>query len=185
MWELYTFWTIVPLIVVNTSLAASFPQLGVSGLAFCVIGIGALGSLLGGVLSQHLGSARVALGALALSGICGLIFALGWRELSTPALALLLVVWGASVVADSPQFSALAAKACPAESVGSALAIQNCIGFAITVVSIAATTALFEHIGLDSSWLLIPGPILGLVLFAWVRRQANASGCRRASEDAG
>lgn len=185
MWELYTFWTIVPLIVANTSLAASFPQLGISGLAFCVIGIGALGSLLGGVLSQYLGSARVALGALAISGTCGLIFALGWRELSTPALVLLLVVWGASVVADSPQFSALAAKACPPESVGSALAIQNCIGFAITVVSIAATTALFEHVGLDSSWLLIPGPVLGLLLFGWAGRQASANGCRQVSGKAG
>ncbi|BGE66961.1 TPA: MFS transporter [Pseudomonas aeruginosa] len=165
MWELYTFWTMVPLIVASTSLATSFPELGVSGLSFCVIGVGALGALLGGVLSQRLGSARVAIGALALSGACGLIFALGWRELPVPALLVLLVVWGASVVADSPQFSALAAKACPPEAVGGALAIQNCIGFAITVVSIAATTTLFEHYGLDASWLLIAGPVFGLVLF--------------------
>ena len=170
MWELYTFWTIVPLIVANTSLATRFPELGVSGLSFCVIGVGALGALLGGVLSQRLGSARVAMGALALSGACGLVFALGWRELPVPALLVLLVVWGASVVADSPQFSALAAKACPPESVGGALAIQNCIGFAITVVSIYATTALFEHYGLDSSWLLIPGPVFGLVLYGLFRR---------------
>lgn len=173
MWELYTFWTIVPLVVANTSLAERFPTLGISGLAFCVIGIGAIGSLIGGVLSQHVGSAKVALGALATSGICGLIFALGWREMPIFALVTLLVIWGASVVADSPQFSALAAKACPPEYVGGALAIQNCIGFAITVVSIAATTSLFERIGLDSTWLLIPGPIFGLISYGLTARSSK------------
>ncbi len=167
MWELYTFWTIVPLIAANTALADRFPALGVSGVSFCVIGIGALGSLIGGVLSQRIGSARVALVALALSGTCALLFALGWQQFSTPALAILLAIWGASVVADSPHFSALAARACRPELVGGALAIQNCIGFAITVVSIAAVTTLFEHIGLDSTWLLVAGPIFGLVAYTW------------------
>jgi len=50
--------------------------------------------------------------------------------------------------------------------VGNALAIQICIGFAITVVFIAA--ALFEHVGLDLSWLLILGPVLGLLFFSWM-----------------
>jgi MFS family permease len=167
MWELYTFWTIVPLIAANTTLADRFPALGVSGVAFLVIGIGAVGSLVGGLLSQRIGSARVALGALAMSGVCALLFASGWRALPTTALAVLLAIWGASVVADSPHFSALAAKACRPELVGGALAIQNCIGFAITVVSIAAVTTLFEQIGLDSTWLLVAGPIFGLIAYAW------------------
>jgi MFS family permease len=177
MWELYAFWTVVPLLIQSTSLASQFPGLSVSAMAFGVIGIGALGTLVGGALSRHIGSARVATGALAISGLCGLAFALGWRELPTLAMAALLLAWGASVVADSPQFSALAAQACPRELVGSALAIQNCIGFAITVVSIAATTALLERIGLDAAWLLVPGPLLGLIGFALTsRRTGSASG---------
>lgn len=172
MWELYTFWTTVPLLVAQTSLMTRFPTLGISGLAFCVIGVGALGSLIGGTLSRHIGSAKVAVGALTMSGLCALTFAIGWRQLPTEAIAVLLILWGASVVADSPQFSALAAKACPPDLVGSALAIQNSIGFAITVVSIAATTALFEHIGLDATWLLIPGPVLGLIGFTSASRGA-------------
>jgi len=177
MWELYAFWTVVPLLIQSTSLASQFPGLSVSAMAFGVIGIGALGTLVGGALSRHIGSARVATGALAISGLCGLAFALGWRELPTLAMAALLLAWGASVVADSPQFSALAAQACPRELVGSALAIQNCIGFAITVVSIAAMTALLERIGLDAAWLLVPGPLLGLIGFALTsRRTGSASG---------
>ncbi|SPA52206.1 MFS transporter [Cupriavidus taiwanensis] len=175
MWELYAFWTVVPALVARTSLAAMFPDIGVSGLAFMVIGIGGLGSLVGGSLSQRVGSARVALAALSLSGLCAIAFALGWRTLSPVPLLGLLLLWGASVVADSPQFSALAAKACPPELVGSALAIQNSIGFAITVVSIAATTALIERVGLDATWLLVPGPLLGLAGFSLTSLRARAS----------
>ncbi|MEM5402755.1 MFS transporter [Paraburkholderia unamae] len=173
MWELYAFWTAVPLLVARTSLRVHFPGVSVSGMSFIVIGIGALGSLIGGVLSRHIGSARVAIGALGMSGLCGLTFALGWRYLSPEVIVVVLLVWGASVVADSPQFSALAARACPPVLVGSALAIQNSIGFAITVVSIAATTTLLERVGLDATWLLVPGPILGLAAFALTSRSTS------------
>ncbi|UZE25792.1 MFS transporter [Pseudomonas sp. B21-056] len=174
MWELYAFWTLVPLIVSRTALASSFPALGVAGLSFCIMALGAVGSILGGMLSQRTGSAKVALGALSLSGACGLLFVLSAHQLPMWALLALLGVWGASVVADSPQFSALAAQACPRDAVGSALAIQNSIGFAITVVSIAATTWLFERIGIDALWLLVPGPVLGVSGFILSSRQADA-----------
>ncbi|TNB81499.1 MFS transporter [Pseudomonas sp. Fig-3] len=173
MWELYAFWTVVPLIVSRTSLASAYPAAGVAGLSFGVMAIGALGSLIGGLLSQRMGSARVALGSLGLSGLCGLLFVLVASALPAWALLLLLAVWGASVVADSPQFSALAAKACPRDAVGSALAIQNSIGFAITVVSIAGTTWLFERVGIDALWLLVPGPVLGLAGYLLSYRSAD------------
>ncbi|AXF26018.1 MFS transporter [Burkholderia pyrrocinia] len=175
MWELYTFWTVVPLLVARTSIAAHFAHANVSGIAFGVIGVGALGSLIGGSLSRRIGSAKVAVGALAVSGLCAVTFATTWRFLPPVAMAILLIVWGASVIADSPQFSALAANACPPVLVGSALAIQNSIGFSITVVSIAATTMLFEHVGLDATWLLVPGPLAGLASFALASRSVRAA----------
>lgn len=162
MWELYAFWTLVPLLAGATGLAHRHPALRASGLAFAVIGAGALGCVIGGRLSQAPGSRAVALGALAMSGACALVFALFWHSLQPAPLLGLLLVWGACVVADSPQFSALSARSCPQDIVGGALAIQNAIGFAITVVAIAVTTALFDRMGPAVAWLLVPGPVLGL-----------------------
>jgi hypothetical protein len=50
-----------------------------------------------------------------------------------------------------------------AEIVGSALALQNSLGFAITMVSIQLGTAWVGERGMHIAWLLLPGPVLGLL----------------------
>jgi len=169
MWELYAFWTITPFLVAIALAGRSPASTTVALWSFLIIASGGVGCIAGGYLSRRHGSARVAAAALAGSALSGLAFP---AAAGNASLALLvLVVWGITVVADSPQFSALSARAAPPHLVGSALAIQNSIGFAITIVSIDMATDWISSIGARSAWLLVPGPLLGLIAIAPLLRK--------------
>lgn len=166
MWELYAFWTVVPFLVAHavrqSGIAAAIQPRWISSLSFFVIAVGAVGCVLGGSMSKRFGSPRVAAAALAASGTMCLVYP--W--VSTAGLGLCmaaLVLWGVAVIADSAQFSAIAAKACPPTAVGSALAIQNSLGFFVTVLSITWVTSSVDRMGTSIAWLLLPGPLLGLL----------------------
>lgn len=161
MWELYAFWTVTPFLVALVLASQAPTALTVAAWSFAIIAVGGLGCLLGGQLSRRFGSARVAVAALAGSALCGLVFP--WVAHSAVPAMLVLIAWGVTVVADSPQFSALSARAAPPRIVGSALAIQNSIGFAITIASIDLATRWIGSMGAYTAWILVPGPLLGLL----------------------
>jgi MFS transporter, DHA1 family, inner membrane transport protein len=130
MWELYAFIVLAPLIMA-TRLAGS----AVSAGAFWAIAAGFAGCVLGGLLARRFGSARVAHVQLATSGACCLAAPL-MLVAPLPVFLGWLLLWGATVSGDSPQFSTLTAQNAPPAAVGSVLTFSNCIGFAISVVSI-------------------------------------------------
>ncbi len=157
MWELYTMWVMVPLV-----LATRFEGTALSWTAFLVLGAGAIGCAGGGWLAPRWGSARVAGTQLALSGACCL--AAPWAIGAPTALFFAwLVLWGITVSGDSPQFSTLTARNAPPQAVGSVLTLTNSIGFGISIVSILLFVSLAEHVALGAllPWLAI-GPALGL-----------------------
>ncbi len=158
MWELYAFWAFVPVVLV-----ARAPEFNVPLWSFIIIAVGALGCVAGGLLSLRAGSARVAQVQLAASGMCCILSPLLLLA-PAPVVLAFLIFWGIAVVGDSPQFSALNAANAPRESVGSALTIANCIGFAITIGSIQLLNTVSGTLPVEYLFLLLaPGPALGLL----------------------
>ncbi len=162
MWELYAFWSLVSFFL-GASLADDGPAWTdrVPLLAFITIGVGAIGCAGGGWISRRVGERRVALVSLIASATLCATSGFAY-DLPPPLLLAFVLLWGLVVVSDSPQFSALAARYCPPEYTGTALTVQNGIGFAITLASIQLVPIVAAH----TTWrwafaILTIGPLLG------------------------
>ncbi len=174
MWELYTLWAFIPVLLLAYSTHHEI-SLNVPFWSFLAIAAGFIGCVIGGVISNRTGSAPVAAIQLAVSGLCCLLSPFLFDAAPLTFLAFLLL-WGITVVGDSPQFSALNAAYAPREYVGSALTIVNSIGFLITVFSIQLASSMLPLIGAQYIfWLLLPGPILGLLALSPLLRGGTVS----------
>ena len=162
MWELYSFWAFVPVFLQAYSTEHPGYSMNHSLWSGLIIGMGSVGCVAGGLWSRRVGSAKVAKTQLAISGLFCLTFALLFQ--APPWLFLAgLIIWGVTVVGDSPQFSALTARTAPAEYVGSALTIANCIGFSVTIVSLQVCSYVQNSVSVPYlPMFLAIGPAFGL-----------------------
>ena len=91
------------------------------------------------------------------SGACALLTALSFGGPVWLTFALVLV-WGAAILPDSAQFSALVADYSPPAQAGSLLTFQTALGFALTIVTVQFTPLIAAQFG----WpLLLAGLALG------------------------
>lgn len=164
MWELYTMWAFIPvLLAVYSKLHGT--AINIPIWSFIIIACGGLGCFLGGIISKNKGSATVAFYQLAISGLCCFFSPILFNSPEF-IFFIVLIIWGTTVVGDSPQFSTLTAETAPKEYVGSALTIVTCIGFSITIFSIEFVNYVLTI--LDPKYvfiLLVPGPVAGLYYF--------------------
>jgi MFS family permease len=164
MWELYAFWAFVPVILSQYSKESNLEQFNIPLWSFIIIASGGISSVIGGYLSQKLGEKRVAFTALLLSCICCLLSPLAINSNSINLLLIFLLIWGMSVISDSPLFSTLVAKNAIPKYKGTALTIVNCFGFAITIFSIQLLSFLNENYPSIYIYMILAlGPILGLI----------------------
>lgn len=165
MWELYAFWTFVPIILKTYSMEHPETVFNIPLLSFLIIGVGGLACVLGGYLSQTWGTKRIAFTALLLSCGCCLLSPLIFATESKSLFICFLLFWGMVVIADSPLFSTLVAQNVSAEIKGTALTIVNCIGFSITIISIQLLNILQNSMNpMYIYTILALGPIFSLIV---------------------
>ncbi|MDT0643926.1 MFS transporter [Zunongwangia sp. F363] len=164
MWELYAFWAFVPFILKSYSFLHPSADFDIPLLSFVIIGCGSIACVAGGYISAKKGSKITAASALFISGCCCLLSPLLISQASTTALIIFLIIWGLSVVGDSPLFSTLVAQNAPAENRGTALTIVNCIGFGISIISIQLLNFCAARISAEYLFLILAaGPAIGLL----------------------
>ncbi|WP_412028862.1 MFS transporter [Deinococcus yunweiensis] len=177
MWELYAMWTWFALYYAGVLRAAGGTDVTqAAALAtFAVVGIGALGCVLGGVLGDRWGRTRVTELSMWLSGASAVALAL---LVSAPPGVILAVsvFWGFWIIADSAQFSTIVSEVADPAYVGTAMTAQLALGFTLTAVSIALVPALEPRIGWQGIFLLWSvGPLLGAMTMRVLRGMPEAA----------
>lgn len=164
MWELYAFWAFVPVILKTYLHLHPNINFSIALVSFFVIGSGGLSCVIGGYLSQIYGTKKIAFIALLLSCCCCLFSPILFSIDSPFVFISFLIFWGMVVIADSPLFSTLVAQNASLEVRGTALTIVNCIGFAITIISIQLISNLTYVTNSSSVYTILAlGPVLGLL----------------------
>ena len=176
MWELYAMWSSIgafwAFVMAPRALAPALAPV----FAFMTIASGAIGCVVAGVAADRVGRPIVTIVAMAISATCAL--AIGF--LTTAPLVVVTVVaavWGVSIVADSAQFSAAITELAPSQYVGTAITLQTCLGFLLTIITIRLVPVWVHLWGWELAYVpLAIGPVAGiLAMWPLWRARSRAS----------
>ncbi|WP_397446696.1 nitrate/nitrite transporter [Polaribacter sp. R77954] len=164
MWELYTFWAFVPILLSIYEKMHDHISFNIPLLSFLIIGIGGFSCVLSGYTSEKLGVKKTAFYFLLLSCFCCFISPFIFEISNEYLFISFLIFWGMVVIADSPLFSTLIAQNAPKQDKGTALTIVNCVGFSITIISILVLNYIQTKTTSNIIFMILAfGPILGLI----------------------
>jgi MFS family permease len=176
MWELYAMWAWFAIFF-----SAELDARGVGGgsgaayAAFAVIGAGAIGCYVGGVLGDRWGRTRTTAAMMVVSGSCAVLIGLLYEGPAWLVLAVGLV-WGFTVVGDSAQFSTMVTELADQVYVGTALTIQLALGFTLTVATIWLIPVFEDAFGWGWAFaFLAPGPALGVLAMLRLKSSPEAA----------
>ena len=176
-WELYAMWTWLPIFLFHSYSASGGddPSSWSSRAAFGCIGIGGVACVVAGVAADRFGRTVITMLSLLISGSCCLIVG---QLYGGPPWVLLAVctLWGFAIIADSAQYSASVSELAEPEYVGTALTLQTCLGFLLTLGSIRLIPILVDWFTWTWAFaFLTPGPVLGLLSMYRLRQMPEAS----------
>lgn len=174
MWELYTFWAFVPVMLFTYYQKIETTPTHTSLLAFAIIATGGLACVCSGYAAQKFGTKKIAGLTLALSGMCCLVSPLFFTSANEILFIGFLFFWGAVVVADSPLFSTLVAHNADAKTKGTALTLVNCLGYSLTIISIQLIAYLSTCIPTEFLFMILGiGPAFGVLALVGKRSNTN------------
>jgi MFS family permease len=175
MWELYAMWAWLPVMIRASMEVSRASSVSAEVASFLVIGCGAVGCVAAGLIADRVGRTAVTSWAMAISGSCCLL--IGFLFGGNPFLLLLVAaIWGATVIADSAQFSACVTELGDPRYVGTALTMQTCIGFLLTSLSIELVPHFVTLVGWRYAFaILAPGPMLGVLAMIRLRSLPEAT----------
>ena len=177
MWELYAMWSSIgafwAYVIAPRAMAPTLAPV----FAFATIASGAFGCVFGGLAADRVGRPVVTIVAMAISATCALVIGF----LATAPLgivAIVAIVWGISIVADSAQFSAAITEFAPSQYVGTAVTLQTCLGFLLTIVTIRLVPVWVRWWGWEVAYApLAIGPVVGIIAMwpLWRARSRSSS----------
>ena len=176
-WELYAVWTwMAPFLGASFSeYSPDIDHTWAAAATFVAIAVGAIGCVAGGLLADRYGRTAVTIVSMVVSGACCLV--VGRFYGANPVwLFGICVVWGFFIVSDSAQFSASITELANPQYVGTALTLQTCVGFLLTLGSIRLMPQAVEW--LTWRWafaVLAVGPIFGVWSMARLRGSPDAT----------
>jgi MFS family permease len=143
--------------------------------AYAVFAVGAVASGYAGSEAEKRGRVYVTVVAMGISGMCALF--IGFIPVSlAPLVVFVALIWGASVIADSAQFSTAVSELAEPEYRGTMLTFQTGLGFALTVGSIWLIPVVKDAAGWGPAFAILAiGPALGIISMLLLRRLPEAT----------
>ena len=184
-WELYAMWAWIGsfmfYVLEERPLFGDGIQLA-SVITFLVFAIGAVASSLAGAWSEKIGRTAVATIAMVISG-CVALF-VGFIPVEWSVLIVIFVlIWGASVIADSAQFSTAITELSDPVYRGTMLTFQTGVGFALTAISIWLLPVVKDLSGWGWAFAILAlGPVVGITAMLRLRslpESRNLAGGKR------
>ena len=176
MWELDAMWAWLPVFLTELYWDRELALLGLQArplAAFGVFALGAVSCVVAGGLAERYGRTAFTSAAMLISGATALT--IGCVPVSLPLVTALAAIWGATVVADSAQFSAAMTELADERYRGSVLALQTGVGFLLTAVTIRGVPLLESAADCGTAFTVLEiGPALGVVAMLALRRRPEA-----------